>query len=430
MNSSLRPDHSATPKGFAAPGEAPDASVPPIRGRDFVVIGLQPWYYEIGSNCKNIATRLGEQNRVLYVNLPVNRKTWHAKQNTKGVQEHISLIRHKGEKIRQVAPQIWEFYPPTVLESINWLPSTALFKAGCYLNNRRLAADIREAMRTLGFRDPILFNDNDVYNGFYLKECLRPSLSIYYMRDFLQGYAYWRRHLPALEPALIRKSDLVVANSTFYAEYCSGYNPRSAYMGQGCNLELFNADGEHPMPEELKGFDGPVIGYVGALDSERLDERVIRIIAEYNPSWNVVLVGPEDPAFRDSSLHALPNVHFLGRRPLASLPAYIAAFAVCMNPQLINPITRGNYPLKIDEYLALGKPVVASLTRAMELFESHTYQAGSPEEYPVLIERALAEDTPERRAQRIAFARTHTWENCMAALYRAIGQYRPPGPVR
>ena len=37
-----------------------------------------------------------------------------------------------------------------------------------------------------------------------------------------------------------------------------------------------------------------------------------------------------------------------------------------------------------------------------------------------LIEKALAEDHPGVQEERIAFARSHTWENCMAELYKAI----------
>jgi teichuronic acid biosynthesis glycosyltransferase TuaH len=400
-------------------------SAPPlIEGRDIVIIGLQPWYYEIGSNCKNIATGLAAHNRVLYVNIPMNRKTWMSKNKTKGVQEHYDLIRNKGEKIRPIAPNLWEYYPPTVVESINRLPSTKLVRSISYFNNRRTARDIRLAIEQLGFRDIILFNDNDIYNGLFLKEALNPDIYIYYMRDFLQGYGYFKRHLPRLEPELIRKADIVVANSLYYAEYASGYNSYSRYIGQGCNIGLFDPSGQHPLPEEMKAFPAPVIGYVGAMDSERLDEKIIEGIARSHPAWQVVMVGPEDEFFRKSRLHGIPNVHFLGRRPLEQLPAFIRSFDVCINPQLTNTITRGNYPLKIDEYLAMGKPVVATRTKAMRLFEEYTYLADRPEDYPRLIEQALAEDTPARQQRAMAFARSHTWDNSLGELYRAISEYK------
>ncbi len=393
-----------------------------LKGQDIVVIGLQPWYYEIGSNCKNIATQLSQHNRVLYVNLPINRKTFLAKENNPGIAEHCRIIREKDERIRPIKENMWAFYPTSIVESINWLPSTAAFKVINHFNNRRFARDIREAVSELGFRDIILFNDNDIFNGHDLKKFLEPALYVYYCRDYLRGQSYWKKHGDVLEPELIRKADLAVANSLYLADYCSNYNKESYYIGQGCNLELFDPEGEHPEPEEMKSIHAPVIGYVGAVIADRLDAEIIRTIAQANPSWNVVLVGPEDDAFKNSDLHTLKNVHFIGRKPIDELAHFVERFDVCINPQLINPLTVGNYPLKVDEYLAMGKPVVATRTKAMQLFEDYTYLADNKEQYPALIEKALMEDSAALRRRRIDFAATHTWENSVGELKRLIGE--------
>jgi len=393
-----------------------------LKGRDIVVIGLQPWYYEIGSNCKNIATQLSLHNRVLYVNLPINRKTFLAKENNPGVTEHCRIIREKDQRIQPIKENMWTFYPTSIVESINWLPSTVAFKAVNYFNNKRFARDIREAVSELGFKDIILFNDNDIFNGYDLKKFLAPALYVYYCRDYLRGQSYWKKHCDVLEPELIRKADLAVANSMYLADYCAEHNKESYYIGQGCNLELFNPADAHPVPAEMKDLSGPVVGYVGAVIADRLDAAIIRTIAQANPAWNVVLVGPEDEAFRTSDLHQMPNVHFTGRKPMEELAHFVKCFDVCINPQLINPLTVGNYPLKVDEYLAMGKPVVATRTKAMQLFEDYTYLAGGPQDYPALIEKALAEDSPALHEKRMAFAATHTWENSVGELKRLIEQ--------
>lgn len=395
---------------------------PMLKGRDIVVIGLQPWYYEIGSNCKSIANQLALHNRVLYVNLPINRKTFYSKNNNAGITEHCNIIKGKGNKIKKISENLWEFYPTSIVESINWLPATSAFKLVNYFNNKRFAKDIAAAVKEMGFKDIILFNDNDIFNGYHLKKMLSPNLYIYYCRDYLRGHDYWKKHCDVLEPELISKADLAVANSTYLAEYCARFNKDSHYIGQGCNLELFDHTRPYPVPQEIRQIASPIIGYVGAVIAYRLDENIIRKIAASNPSWNVVLVGPEDDIFQKSSLHQMPNVHFIGRKPIEELPGFVAAFDVCINPQLLSPITIGNYPLKVDEYLAMGKPVVATRTKTMELFIEHTYLADKPDDYPALIEKALAEDNDQRRQSRIDFARTHTWENCVDELYRLIEQ--------
>lgn len=396
-----------------------------IEGKDIIIVGLQPWYFETGCNCKNMAMHFARTNRVLYVNFPLKRKSYMAKVPDKKIEKHVNIIREKAPKLREIDHNIWELYPTALVESVNWLPSNKAFKTVNYFNNRRFAKDISAAAKTLGFKNVIVFNDNDVYNGFFLKEFLQPDLYIYYFRDFLQGYDYWKKHTSILEPQLIRKSDLVVANSEYYAEYSQHYNKHSYYIGQGCSFEYFDHTRSFEVPDDIRNLASPIIGYIGALDSNRLDHAIIQKIAEANPAYNVVLVGPEDEGFQQSALHGIPNVHFLGGKPFDLLPAYVKHFDVCINPQVKNQITKGNYPLKIDEYLAMGKPVVATNTLAMRIFNQHTYLADTPEEYPALVARAIAEDSPEQYQERIRFAQSHTWENCMIALYKAIALSAP-----
>jgi glycosyltransferase involved in cell wall biosynthesis len=396
---------------------------PKLKGKDIVVISIQPWYYELGSNCKNIAKCLAESNRVLYVNMPITRWAFHSRNKTKGLEYHCHIIKSRNQSVEQIDTNFWQLYPTALIESINWLPHTSLFKPINRINNRRFANDIKKALNELNFQDFILFNDNDIYNGFYLKELLNPELYIYYMRDFLQGYDFCKRHTKVLEPILIQRADVVVTNSTYYSEYCRQYNTNSSYIGQGCNLELFTKEYVKLVPDDIKNIKRPVIGYVGALDSTRLDHSILRIIAASNPDWQIVLVGPEDESFLKSDLHTFPNVYFAGRRHITELPSYINQFDVCLNPQLINIVTMGNYPLKIDEYLAMGKPTVATKTKAMEIFNQYTYLAERPEDYPALISQALDENNPQMEITRKEYAQTHTWENSIAELYKAIYKF-------
>lgn len=394
-----------------------------IQNRDFVIIGLQQWYTPIGSNCKNIALQLARHNRVLYVNSPLDRKTILQSKNDPNVMYHLRAIKGEVPDIVPIGENLWNLYPSSILESINWIPSTSVFSWFNRLNNKKFAADIRLAIDKMGFRDVIIFNDNDMFRGFHIKKLLKPETYVYYSRDYLLGVDYWKKHGSRLEPQHIAGADVAVANSLYLADMLKQYNPRSYYVGQGCDLSLFNADEKHPLPADLAHVQGPVIGYVGALNTLRLDLRILENIARERREWSLVLVGPEDEAFRSSSLHQLSNVHFLGRKEVNELPSYIQAFDVCLNPQLVNPVTIGNYPLKIDEYLAMGKPTVATNTKTMSLFRDYVHLADQPEEYVGLIEKALAEGPELKKAERIRFARSHSWENSVAGIYEAIHSY-------
>jgi glycosyltransferase involved in cell wall biosynthesis len=83
-------------------------------------------------------------------------------------------------------------------------------------------------------------------------------------------------------------------------------------------------------------------------------------------------------------------------------------------------LTIGNYPRKIDEYLAMGKPIIATQTKGMEMFKEYVYLGATKEDYISLTEKALAENSDELIAKRILFAKSHTWENNVKAIYNAI----------
>ena len=394
-----------------------------ISGRDIVVVGQQPWDTEIGSTCRNIAMEFSRYNRVLYVNAPLDRITKLKNRNDPKIARRIEVINGRQNGIDLIQNNLWNLYPDKLIESINWMKSHAAFDYLNKINNQRFASSIKKAVAALGFKNYILFNDNDMFRSFYLKELLKPAVSIYYSRDYMLAVDYWKYHGTVLEPKLIAKSDICMANSTYLANYCKKYNPRSYYVGQGCDLEMFTNPADNTTPQDISPIPRPVVGYVGALQSIRLDIDLLAYVAEQRPDWSMVLVGPEDEVFKKSQLHRIKNIYFLGGKPSSELPRYINSFDVCINPQIVNQVTIGNYPRKIDEYLAMGKPVVATETEAMSIFAGHTYLAVTKEDYVRLIDKALKEHNAKLAADRRAFASSHTWENNVKEIYKAINEF-------
>ncbi|TAJ13937.1 glycosyltransferase family 1 protein [Marinilabiliaceae bacterium JC017] len=394
-----------------------------IKDRDIVIIGIQPWDIEIGSNCKNIALQFARHNRVLYVNAPLDRfSLWKERQSAK-VKTRLHVIQGRQPGLLHITDNLWNLYPDTIVESVNWLTPGRLYQIVNKYNNRRFAASVKKAIDELGFKDYLLFNDQYMFLGFYQKELLDPDLYVYYMRDNLVNNPYWRKHGKEMEPQLIGKADLVVSNSLLYTEYGARYNQESYMVGQGCDTSMFDdSEGKICVAEDLKQFTCPIIGYVGYLSARRLDIHLITYLATQKPDWNIVLVGPQDEVFEKSSLHQLSNVHFLGARQPEELPSYIKGFDVAINPQLVSEVTQGNYPRKIDEYLAVGKPVVATATRAMDYFKEDVYLASNYQEYLSLIEKALQEDSEQLRKKRQKTGASHSWENCVNTIYHYMDE--------
>lgn len=393
-----------------------------MNNQNIIILAQQNWDTTIGTNPRNLAREFARHNRVLYVNMPLDVNTVVRGRKEPDVQKRIRVLLGQEEALVKAEPNVWVYTTGVLLLSANWLASKSLFRAVNQLNARWLAHSIRKAAQAAGFDSFYLLQDGLIFPGLELKRLLQPRQFIYNLRDYVMGVPYFQRHGPWLEAALMQQADVVAANSAYLRDYAQQVNPHSYDIGQGCVLSLYQADDDYPLPADLAAVPGPIIGYTGYLTGLRLDIDLLVTIARQRPHWSLVLIGPEDEAFAASELHALPNVYFLGRKSPNQLAAYLRYCDVCINPQEVNEITIGNYPLKIDEYLAMGKPTVATATRAMEMFADYVYLATGPTEWLAQLEAALADHSSQHRTARIAFTQGHTWTASVGLLYQAVAE--------
>ncbi|MEI6882670.1 MAG: glycosyltransferase [Bacteroidota bacterium] len=396
-----------------------------LQGRDFIVFSVLPWVIETGSNSKNISIELAlSGNRVLYVDPPLDRITAIREGSDPNVKRKKEVLRKKQQALRQdpAKENIWLYDPEVVLESLNFLPDGSLYDYLNQNNAKKLANCVQKASDALGFKDYIVFVDSDMLRCCFIKDYLNAKTYLYYTRDYLQGVPFWQRHGKRLEPVHMAKADGVVANSEYLKAWAEKFNPHSYYIGQGCNIEHFNPDKNWALPNDWPKNERPKIVYTGFHTTLRLDLNLLIGLVETRPEWDWLFVGAEDKLFQESSLHGKPNVYFLGKKSIAELPAYIKYATVCINPQQLNDITKGNYPLKINEYLAMGKPSVATRTEFMKSFSGHCLLADGVTEWSEVIEKAILSESIELAKARRLFALAHSWENNVKEIYKVINQ--------
>ena len=178
------------------------------------------------------------------------------------------------------------------------------------------------------------------------------------------------------------------------------------------------------LPDDVRGLPRPIVGFVGAVSNYKVDLDWLAYLARHRPAWSVVLVGPHgvaDPATDLSGLRALSNVHLLGYRPYASLPAYLKAFDVVAIPYRLGPATRGIFPIKFFEALASGRPVVISRLPSLVDHHPDVLVADDAEGFVRACEAAVAGAADlTGRERRVALARANTWEGRIARLLEPI----------
>ncbi len=189
--------------------------------------------------------------------------------------------------------------------------------------------------------------------------CLEPLGVVYDCMDELSAFLGAPPLLRDYERRLIARADVMLTG---------GYSLYEAKRGLHGNVHAFpsSVDIDHFAPgtavsfppHDQAGLPRPRLGYAGVID-ERMDYPLLAGIAEARPEWNLVLIGPTakiDP----NTLPRRPNLHYLGARPYARLPAYFASWDVCLLPFAHNSATRFISPTKTPEYLAARRPVVST----------------------------------------------------------------------
>jgi len=291
-----------------------------------------------------------------------------------------------------------------------------------------ISLSIKRWMRLLRFSEPVVisFLPTPLIQGLIAK--FTPSLTIYYCANHMAGASKATAPLRVWEDKFFATADLIFTISEAITERANSFSQFVYSFPAGVEMGKFEASGLNMVyPVDIASLKRPIIGYIGAI-SDVFDKHQIVALAKALPTATIVLVGPE---YTDLSiLKDLPNIVLLGERPHDQIPAYINSFDVALIPYIVNEFTDSVYSCKLNEYLAIGVPVVSSNMREVRVFLEkypETVLIGQThDDFIVKVEQALAD--PQIRSQemsekRIAVARENTWEKRFAGIMEVIDRH-------
>jgi len=358
-----------------------------LRGRDLIVFsddwGRHPF------SCQHIMKHFLPYNRLLWV-------------NTIGMRNpRLSLydLKRGIEKIKSFSEATATVALPHNLTVINpfMLPFGNRFVRE--LNRNSVVKSVRDSMGKLNFCKPIVLttlpNAADYLGAF------GEILSVYYCVDEFSEWPGVNTHLVRImERKLLNQVDLVVAVSD---ALCQSKHPANnskvLLLTHGVDVEHFRKASTRFTGMDVQVIMGhiksPIIGYFGLFD-KRSDQDILETILVRHPDWSVVVIGKSQVCLDRLSIYQ--NFYLVDPVSYDELPAYVSFFQVCILPYVRSTLTDNINPLKLKEYLATGKPVVATALPEVVKLQPWVTIAENPDDFVLKIENVMQSAPPETKA--------------------------------
>lgn len=383
----------AQPPSSTLPDNNTQSAANFLRGRDILCFS-HDWSGDPLSKT-HLMRILARDNRILWVNSIGYRTPTVSKADASRAFKKLLSVTIK---VREVESNIFVLSPLAIPAYGN--PSIRA------LNRWLLRRQVKRAMRQLGFKRPM----NWVFNppAAVIAGTLDEEELIYYCVDEYTAFSgVSGQSMVDFENQLLLQSDLAIVTSERLLQSRRKINPNTVLVRHGVDFTHFRQalDEGTRIPSEIAHLPKPVIGFFGLI-ADWVDVDLMADIAKYFNTGSLVILGKATTDI--SVLLGLSNVHVLGRKPYADLPAYCKGFDVALMPFRINELTLNSNPLKVREYLAAGLPVVSSPIPEVEVLGLCRIANGSKETIGE-IEAALKDPGPS--VERSEAVRSESWES-------------------
>ena len=308
-------------------------------------------------------------------------------------------------------------FPPLVFP-VNFLPEGALYKTLLTFNAWLLRRTVKKALKKLNMQQELInFTSFNPGMGLMTGRTFNEKTLIYHCYDEIKGAPYWlSKHGLRLEAGFMKMADAVIVTSQGLYDSKKDFCKQCFIVKNAVKVDLFKK-GFNPLP----GTGKTVVGYVGTVD-DRSDYELLQYLFTAMPDAEFVFVGRILSERGKDILSKYPNVKIEGPKMPEQLPPYLQTFSVGIIPFVKDDFTKGIYPMKINEYLAAGLPVVSTAFGDIADFADLVKITDDKEAFLQHVLSEIASDTPEKRTARLKTAENNTWDKRAEELSNVIEQ--------
>lgn len=368
------------------------------------------WYHNRGHTDMQLMRRFANRGTTLYVNSIVMQKL-NLGVDGKFIQKLVRKAKSISRGLKKTEEGFWVYSPVSLpVQHISWAKP---------LNEILLRFQIQHVGQKIGMGVPVIWAVCPAACDIAVK--MRKSKLVYQRTDRFENFpGVDLKTISKYDQKLKANADLTVyVNSSLYEEESSQCK-KAFFLDHGVDFDMFALAEQNPdRPTDIAGIQKPIVGYFGALDDHKLDIGFIETVADLLSDMSFVFVGKASPDY--SILLAKNNIWMLGQKTYEQIPHYGKCFDVAVIPWRQNRWTEAANPIKLKEYLALGKPLVSTPAfTQLQKYLDVVYVAKNPEDFAQCIKKALAENSPARIAARKKRVEKSSWDNKAQALLNKL----------
>ena len=280
-----------------------------------------------------------------------------------------------------------------------------------YINLYIIGNSILRWMKIVDFYNPIIISFSPSPFNQSLINKINNSLSIYYCADDISGRSLENR-INKYESKFIKNVDAVFCTSNILLNKCKKINNNTYFFPSGVDVNLFyKFQGDIPV-SVLDNICSPIIGFIGAIN-KFIDLNLIYFLADKFKNFNFVLIGPkyDNVNIKNNIL----NIYYFESQPYEMMPVILNKFDVGIIPMVVNEVTNSIYSVKLQQYLAVGLPVVSTDAHEIKLFSESNNNiveiANNYEDFAIKINKSLNENNKKLIEERVRISKLNSFDN-------------------
>lgn len=368
-----------------------------MHNKALICLSFPSWEGNYNKSTVELMKEYSNYQKVIYIDYPYTVLDL-IRNNTAPVNrilkcEYLTVPEHPNLKIYNL-PAIIPFQSIKIKSLLNLI---------LFINSWLIQRRIKKIRRLEGIQNAEWLCALNPFIGNIVQAKYRTENFNYYCYDDIASMKWVNKKSIDEEKAYIEKSKSVFCSSNKLLAKCRKYNENVHLIENGVNTNTF-------INTSVNSSDSNIIGYVGSID-DRLDMELLELLISSNKNYKFQFIGRVVDKEVQDKLSIHDNVELVPPVSPSLLAGYIARFKVGLIPFVRNQFTENIYPMKVNEYLALGVPVVSthfsdlsSLKDIIRIAEKHI-------DFQSFVLEEISSDSGLKKQKRIEFAKTQSWTN-------------------